>query len=76
MQTTIRGKIFPSEDQAEKLDELMQFQSARMRCSYNRLYEDKSKSRIEADLKENSPESIPDTAGADTIEPSSTMSPL
>ncbi|KXA99489.1 hypothetical protein AKJ42_03125 [candidate division MSBL1 archaeon SCGC-AAA261C02] len=39
MQTTIRGKIFPSEDQAEKLDELMRIQSSCMRYSYNRLCE-------------------------------------
>ncbi|KXA99211.1 hypothetical protein AKJ42_03560 [candidate division MSBL1 archaeon SCGC-AAA261C02] len=56
MQTTVRGKIFPSEDQAEELDELMRIQSSCMRYSYNRLCEGKSKSRIESDLKEKSPE--------------------
>ncbi|KXA95509.1 hypothetical protein AKJ36_00240 [candidate division MSBL1 archaeon SCGC-AAA259I07] len=51
MQTTIRGKIFPSKDQAEKLDELMRIQSSCMRYSYSRLCEGKSKSEIEDDLK-------------------------
>ncbi len=52
MQTTVRGKIFPSKDQAEKLDELMRIQSSCMRHSYSRLCEGKSKSEIEGDLKE------------------------
>ncbi len=52
MQTTIRGKIFPSKGQAEKLDWLMRIQSSYMRYSYNRLCEGESKSGIEVDVKE------------------------
>ncbi|KXB02126.1 hypothetical protein AKJ44_01350 [candidate division MSBL1 archaeon SCGC-AAA261F17] len=52
MQTTIQGKIFPSEHQGERPDELMRIQSSCMRYSYNRLCEGKSKSEIEADLKQ------------------------
>lgn len=52
MQVTVRGKLFPSENQAHEIDELMRLQSSCMRYAYQRLYEGKSKSEIEADLKE------------------------
>lgn len=52
MQVTICGEIFPSKDQAQELDELMRLQSACMRYTYRRLCEGRSKSEIEADLKE------------------------
>jgi IS605 OrfB family transposase len=52
MQITIRGKLFPSSEQARRLDELMRLQSSCMRYAYNRLCEGKSKSEIEADLGE------------------------
>lgn len=52
MQTTVCGEIFPSEDQAERIDELMRLQSSCMRYAYDRLCEGKSKSEIESDLKE------------------------
>lgn len=52
MQITVRGKLFPTNDQACKLDELMQIQSSCMRYAYRRLCKRKAKSEIEADLKE------------------------
>lgn len=51
MQITVRGKLYPSGDQAEKLDEVMRTQSSCMRYTYNRLCEGQSKSQIEADLE-------------------------
>lgn len=52
MQITVRGRIFPTDDQASKLDELMRTQSSCMRYAYCRLCEGKTKSEIEANLKE------------------------
>ncbi|KXA92971.1 hypothetical protein AKJ64_01720 [candidate division MSBL1 archaeon SCGC-AAA259E17] len=52
MQVTVRGELFPSDSEAEQLDELMRIQSSCMRYAYNRLCEGKTKSVIEADLKD------------------------
>lgn len=55
MQTTVQGKLFPTEDQVKKTDKLMRIQSSCMRYSYNRICEGEPKSEIEADLKEKFP---------------------
>jgi predicted transposase len=52
MQITIRGKLFPSSEQAQRLGKLMRLQSSCMRYAYRRLCEGKAKSGIETDLKE------------------------
>ncbi len=50
MQTTIRGKLFPSSEQARQLRTLMNQQSSGMRFAYSRLQESKSKSEVEGML--------------------------
>ncbi len=56
MQVTIQGKLFPSDSEAEQLDELMRIQSSCMRYAYNRLCEGGTKSEIESDLGKKFPE--------------------
>jgi IS605 OrfB family transposase len=56
MQVTVCGKLFPSIEEAGKLDLLMKHQSICMRSAFKRLSEGKSKSEIDKYLKNLYPE--------------------
>lgn len=53
---TVRGRLFPSKDQARELNRFMRAQSSGMRYAYSRLCEGKPKAEIESDLKRKFPE--------------------
>ncbi|MFX1475803.1 MAG: hypothetical protein ACFFCO_10065, partial [Promethearchaeota archaeon] len=55
MQVTIRGKLFPTPNQAGVINELIRRQSACTRYAYNRICEGKTKTEIEVDLREKFP---------------------
>lgn len=56
MLVTVCGRIFPSKEEAGKIDILMKYQSSCMRSAYKRICEGKTKSEIESHLKELYPE--------------------
>ncbi len=56
MQITVCGRIFPSKEEAGKLDLLMKHQSTCMRSAYKRICEGKTKSEIDRFLKNLYPE--------------------